>query len=40
MALCEGLILHRIARHDASGPRPAIAVAVRGAFARGDSMHG
>ncbi|MET4098472.1 AcrR family transcriptional regulator [Agrococcus sp. UYP10] len=32
MALCEGLILHRIARHDASDPRPAIAVAVRGAL--------
>lgn len=32
MALCEGLILHRIARGDASDPRPAIAVAVRGAL--------
>lgn len=32
MALCEGLILHRIARHDASDPRPVIAVAVRGAL--------
>lgn len=32
MALSEGLILHRIARHDASDPRPAIAVAVRGAL--------
>ncbi|MGM1028900.1 MAG: TetR/AcrR family transcriptional regulator [Actinomycetota bacterium] len=32
MALCEGLILHRVARHDASDPRPAIAVAVRGAL--------
>lgn len=38
MALCEGLILHRIARHDASDPRPAIAVAVRGAFASGGTM--
>lgn len=34
MGLCEGLILHRIARHDASDPRPAIAVAVRGALGR------
>ncbi|MGC5077440.1 TetR/AcrR family transcriptional regulator [Agrococcus sp. DT81.2] len=33
MALSEGLILHRIARHDATDPRPAIAVAVRGALA-------
>lgn len=33
MAVSEGLILHRIARHDASDPRPAIAVAVRGALA-------
>ncbi|GAA1422379.1 TetR/AcrR family transcriptional regulator [Agrococcus citreus] len=32
MGLSEGLILHRIARHDASDPRPAIAVAVRGAL--------
>lgn len=32
MALCEGLILHRIARHDTADPRPAIAVAVRGAL--------
>jgi DNA-binding transcriptional regulator YbjK len=32
MALCEGLILHRIARHDASDPRPAIAIGVRGAL--------
>lgn len=32
MALCEGLILHRIARHDATDPRPVIAVAVRGAL--------
>ncbi|WP_306232905.1 TetR/AcrR family transcriptional regulator [Agrococcus beijingensis] len=32
MAVCEGLILHRIARHDASDPRPPIAVAVRGAL--------
>lgn len=33
MGLCEGLILHRIARHDTSDPRPAIAIAVRGALA-------
>ncbi len=32
MGLSEGLILHRIARHDASDPRPAIAVVVRGAL--------
>ena len=32
MAVSEGLILHRIARHDASDPRPAIAIAVRGAL--------
>jgi AcrR family transcriptional regulator len=34
MALCEGIILHRVARHDETDPRPAIAVAVRGALAR------
>ncbi|MCR8670292.1 TetR/AcrR family transcriptional regulator [Agrococcus sp. HG114] len=33
MAVSEGLILHRIARHDASDPRAAIAVAVQGALA-------
>lgn len=33
MALCEGIILHRVARHDESDPRPVIAVAVRGALA-------
>lgn len=38
MAVCEGLILHRIARHDASDPRPAIAVAVRGALGDGSAM--
>ncbi|SDS19510.1 TetR/AcrR family transcriptional regulator [Agrococcus carbonis] len=32
MALCEGIILHRVARHDETDPRPAIAVAVRGAL--------
>ena len=32
MAVSEGLILHRIARHDAADPRPVIAVAVRGAL--------
>lgn len=32
MAVSEGLILHRVARHDASDPRPAIAIAVRGAL--------
>ncbi|MDI6943965.1 TetR family transcriptional regulator C-terminal domain-containing protein [Microbacterium barkeri] len=33
MSVCEGLILHRIARGDTSDPRPAIAVAIRGALA-------
>jgi DNA-binding transcriptional regulator YbjK len=32
MGVCEGVILHRIARGDDSDPRPAIAVAVRGAI--------
>lgn len=31
-ATCEGIILHRIARGDASDPRPVLAVAVRGAL--------
>ena len=33
MSVCEGLNRHRIARGDASDPRPAIAVAIRGALA-------
>jgi DNA-binding transcriptional regulator YbjK len=32
MACAEGLILHRIARHDDSDPRPAIALVVRAAL--------
>lgn len=32
MGLSEGIILHRIARHDTTDPRPAIAIAVRGAL--------
>lgn len=31
MGVCEGIILHRIARGDDGDPRPAIAVTVRGA---------
>lgn len=33
MSVCEGIILHRIARGDTSDPRPVIAVALRGALA-------
>jgi len=33
MACMEGLVLHRIARHDESDPRPPIAVVVRAALA-------
>lgn len=36
MSVSEGIILHRVARHDTTDPRPAIAVAVRGAFADSD----
>lgn len=36
MSVSEGIILHRVARHDTADPRPAIAVAVRGAFADSD----
>ncbi|MFC0622495.1 TetR/AcrR family transcriptional regulator [Kribbella deserti] len=32
MACCEGIILHRIARHDTTDPRPALALAVRAAL--------
>ncbi|KAA6435201.1 TetR family transcriptional regulator [Agrococcus sediminis] len=32
MAASEGIILHRIARGDASDPRPALAIVVRGAL--------
>lgn len=35
MAASEGIILHRIARHDASDPRPLLATVVRGALAAG-----
>ena len=33
-ACMEGLILHRVARHDTSDPRPVLATVIRGALAR------
>lgn len=33
-ACLEGLILHRIARHDSSDPRPVLTTVIRGALAR------
>lgn len=33
-ACCEGLLLHRIARHDDTDPRPILDVVVRGALAK------
>lgn len=35
MAASEGIILHRIARHDATDPRPLLEIVVRGALATG-----
>ena len=32
MACCEGIILHRIARHDDTDPRPLLAVVISGAL--------